>query len=89
MSAFGGVMCFNRPVERALAERLNSMFVELVFAPGFEGDALEVLKQKANMRLLEDKERRRPAGRPSRTSSASAAGSSSRTATSARGRARR
>jgi phosphoribosylaminoimidazolecarboxamide formyltransferase/IMP cyclohydrolase len=60
LSAFGGVMCFNRPIERALAERLNSMFVELVFAPGFEGDALEVLKQKQNIRLLEDKERRRP-----------------------------
>jgi phosphoribosylaminoimidazolecarboxamide formyltransferase / IMP cyclohydrolase len=60
LSAFGGVMCFNRPIERDLAERLNSMFVELVFAPGFEGDALEVLEQKQNIRLLEDKERRRP-----------------------------
>ncbi len=60
LSAFGGVMCFNRPVERGLAERLHSMFVELVFAPSFEGDALEVLQQKPNVRLLEDKERRRP-----------------------------
>ncbi|MEX1141305.1 MAG: bifunctional phosphoribosylaminoimidazolecarboxamide formyltransferase/IMP cyclohydrolase [Thermoleophilaceae bacterium] len=59
-SAFGGVMCFNRPIERKLAERLTSMFVEVVFAPGFEADALEVLKQKPNVRLLEDKERRRP-----------------------------
>ena len=61
LSAFGGVMCFNRPIERGLAERLSSMFVELVFAPSFEGDALEVLKQKPNLRLLEDRERRRPA----------------------------
>ncbi len=60
LSAFGGVMCFNRPIDRGLAERLNSMFVELVFAPSFEGDALEILKQKQNIRLLEDKERRRP-----------------------------
>jgi phosphoribosylaminoimidazolecarboxamide formyltransferase/IMP cyclohydrolase len=60
MSAFGGVMCFNRPIERQLAERLHSMFVEIVFAPGFEADALEVLKQKPNLRLLEDRERRRP-----------------------------
>ena len=60
LSAFGGVMCFNRPVERTLAERLNSMFVEIVVAPSFEGDALEVLEQKPNVRLLEDKERRRP-----------------------------
>ena len=33
-SAFGGVMAFNRPVDRALAEELHAMFVELVFAPG-------------------------------------------------------
>jgi phosphoribosylaminoimidazolecarboxamide formyltransferase/IMP cyclohydrolase len=60
LSAFGGVMCFNRPIERGLAERLTSMFVELVCAPAFEGDALEILRQKPNVRLLEDKERRRP-----------------------------
>jgi len=60
MSAFGGVMCFNRTVSVTLAETLNSMFVELVFAPGFEPGALEVLQQKENVRLLEDAERRRP-----------------------------
>jgi phosphoribosylaminoimidazolecarboxamide formyltransferase/IMP cyclohydrolase len=59
MSAFGGVMCFNRAVERPLAEKLNSMFVELVFAPGYTDEALEVLEQKPNVRLLEDRERRR------------------------------
>jgi phosphoribosylaminoimidazolecarboxamide formyltransferase/IMP cyclohydrolase len=59
LSAFGGVMCFNRPIERGLAERLSSMFVEVVFAPSYEGDALEVLEQKPNVRLLEDRERRR------------------------------
>ena len=60
MSAFGGVMCFNRPVDSALAEKLNAMFVELVFAPGYEPGALEVLQRKENVRLLEDEERRRP-----------------------------
>jgi phosphoribosylaminoimidazolecarboxamide formyltransferase/IMP cyclohydrolase len=35
------------------------MFVEVVFAPSYEGDALEVLEQKPNVRLLEDRERRR------------------------------
>ncbi len=59
-SAFGGVFCFNRRVERPLAERLNSMFVELVLAPGFDEDALEVLQAKPNIRLLENQERRRP-----------------------------
>ncbi|MDQ4047888.1 MAG: bifunctional phosphoribosylaminoimidazolecarboxamide formyltransferase/IMP cyclohydrolase [Actinomycetota bacterium] len=60
MSAFGGVLCFNRPVEPALAEKLNAMFVELVFAPAYDEDALEVLRQKENIRLLEDEEQRRP-----------------------------
>jgi phosphoribosylaminoimidazolecarboxamide formyltransferase / IMP cyclohydrolase len=58
-SAFGGVFCFNRPVNRALAERLHSIFVELAFAPGFNEDALEVLEQKPNVRILENRERRR------------------------------
>jgi phosphoribosylaminoimidazolecarboxamide formyltransferase/IMP cyclohydrolase len=60
MSAFGGVMCFNRQVDRALAERLNAMFVELVFAPGYEEGALELLQGKPNVRILEDAEQRRP-----------------------------
>jgi phosphoribosylaminoimidazolecarboxamide formyltransferase / IMP cyclohydrolase len=60
VSAFGGVFCFNRRVERGLAEKLNSMFVELVFAPGYDEDALGVLRRKPNVRLLEDSERRRP-----------------------------
>jgi phosphoribosylaminoimidazolecarboxamide formyltransferase/IMP cyclohydrolase len=58
-SAFGGVFCFNRPVDQALAERLHSIFVELAFAPGFDEDALELLEQRPNVRLLENRERRR------------------------------
>jgi phosphoribosylaminoimidazolecarboxamide formyltransferase / IMP cyclohydrolase len=58
-SAFGGVMCFNRRVDRALAEKLGAMFVELVFAPGYDDDALEILQRKPNVRLLENQERRR------------------------------
>jgi phosphoribosylaminoimidazolecarboxamide formyltransferase/IMP cyclohydrolase len=58
-SAFGGVICLNRKVDRALAERLNSMFVELVLAPAYDGDALELLEQKPNLRILENQERRR------------------------------
>ena len=59
-SAFGGVMCFNRTVDLKLAQALNAMFVELVIAPGFEDDALEVLQSKPNLRILDDDERRRP-----------------------------
>ncbi len=58
-SAFGGVVCLNRRVDRALAEKLNDMFIELVFAPGYDEDALEVLQQKENVRILEDAEQRR------------------------------
>src|SRR3954447_11363277 len=57
-SAFGGVFCLNRPVEPAVAEKLNAMFVEAVFAPDYEDDALAVLEQKPNVRLLENQERR-------------------------------
>ena len=39
-SAYGGVFCFNRKVERPLAERLNSLFLEAVLAPGFSDEAL-------------------------------------------------
>jgi phosphoribosylaminoimidazolecarboxamide formyltransferase / IMP cyclohydrolase len=58
MSAFGGVICLNRPVDRALAEAIVGQFAELVFAPGYDDDALEVLATKPNLRLLEDNERR-------------------------------
>jgi phosphoribosylaminoimidazolecarboxamide formyltransferase / IMP cyclohydrolase len=57
-SAFGGVFCLNRPVDRALAEKLSAMFVEAVFAPGYDDDARELLQQKPNVRLLENQERR-------------------------------
>jgi phosphoribosylaminoimidazolecarboxamide formyltransferase / IMP cyclohydrolase len=57
-SAFGGVFCFNRPVDRALAEKLAGMFVESVFAPGYDEDALAVLEEKPDVRLLENQERR-------------------------------
>ena len=57
-SAFGGIFCFNRQVDRGVAEKLAGMFVESVFAPGYEEDALEVLTQKPNVRLLENQERR-------------------------------
>jgi len=58
VSAFGGVMVFNRRVELPLAEKLSQMFVELVFAPGYDDDALELLTQKPNIRILNDEERR-------------------------------
>jgi phosphoribosylaminoimidazolecarboxamide formyltransferase/IMP cyclohydrolase len=58
LSAFGGVVCLNRRVERALAEKVVEQFVELLFAPGYDDDALELLATKPNLRILDDRERR-------------------------------
>ena len=60
MSAFGGVICFNRKVDRPLAEALVGQFIEVLFARGYDDDALEVLATKPNMRILDDRERRAP-----------------------------
>ena len=53
LSAFGGVIVFNRPVDAALAERLHEQFIEVLFAPGFEDGALELLTRKEAVRILE------------------------------------
>ena len=53
VSAFGGV-ALTRPVDRAVAERLVSIFLEIVIAPAFDADALEVLAAKPNLRVLLD-----------------------------------
>ena len=60
LSAFGGVIALNRPVDRATAERLADQFIEVLFAPGYEDGALEVLTAKPNTRILENNERREP-----------------------------
>jgi phosphoribosylaminoimidazolecarboxamide formyltransferase/IMP cyclohydrolase len=58
VSAFGGIVCLNRPVDKALAEALVGQFIEVLLAPGYDEDALEVLATKPNMRVLDDRERR-------------------------------
>jgi phosphoribosylaminoimidazolecarboxamide formyltransferase/IMP cyclohydrolase len=58
-SAFGGVVCLNRPVDEELAGPLAKQFCEVLFSPRFTPEALEVLAAKPNMRVLEDNERRR------------------------------
>jgi phosphoribosylaminoimidazolecarboxamide formyltransferase / IMP cyclohydrolase len=60
MSAFGGIIAVNRPVDEATARALNEQFVEVLFAPGYEDGALEILSAKQDVRLLEDQERRIP-----------------------------
>lgn len=54
VSAFGGVMAFNRPVPASLVEGIfgNGQFVEVMIAPEFEPEALEMLATKPNVRVL-------------------------------------
>jgi len=52
VSAFGGIVAVNRIVPRSLAEKLAPVFTEVVVAPGYEADALEVLLAKKNLRVL-------------------------------------
>src|SRR5690606_33040605 len=58
VSAYGGIIAFNRPSDRATAEQLSKQFIEVLIAPGYEEGALEVLTRKPNTRILEDEERR-------------------------------
>jgi phosphoribosylaminoimidazolecarboxamide formyltransferase/IMP cyclohydrolase len=53
VSAFGGVIAANRTVTREMAETVSGIFTEVLVAPGFEPEAIEVLTQKKNLRLLE------------------------------------
>jgi phosphoribosylaminoimidazolecarboxamide formyltransferase/IMP cyclohydrolase len=51
-SPFGGIVVSTRPFDRALAEAVDEIFTEVLLAPGFEPDALELLRRKKNRRLL-------------------------------------
>src|SRR5207244_6397050 len=53
VSAFGGVLAFNREVDAATAEEVAKLFVECIAAPGFAARAKEIFAAKKNLRLLE------------------------------------
>ena len=52
VSAFGGIVACNRPVDAATAERMSAVFFECIIAPGFDSAAREILQKKKNLRLL-------------------------------------
>jgi phosphoribosylaminoimidazolecarboxamide formyltransferase/IMP cyclohydrolase len=52
VSAFGGVIAANRVVTKAAAESIVDVFTEVIVAPGFDDDALDILTSKKNLRLL-------------------------------------
>ncbi|HRG89038.1 MAG TPA: bifunctional phosphoribosylaminoimidazolecarboxamide formyltransferase/IMP cyclohydrolase [Chitinophagales bacterium] len=54
-SAFGGVIAANRVIDLATANELNSLFFEVLTAPGYDDDALAVLKSKKNRILIKQK----------------------------------
>jgi phosphoribosylaminoimidazolecarboxamide formyltransferase / IMP cyclohydrolase len=62
VSAYGGVIALNRPVDAACAQALSKQFIEVLLAPAFEPEALAVLTQKKNVRLLELPDWPEPAG---------------------------
>ena len=53
VSAFGGILAFNRALDRAAAEAASQQFAEVIVAPRVEPDAQEVFAKKANVRVLE------------------------------------
>jgi len=53
VSAFGGVIAVNRPLDRATAESIAPVFTEVVVAPAFEPAALELLAERKNLRIIE------------------------------------
>lgn len=52
VSAFGGIVGFNRNVTAAAANAMDPVFYEVVVAPGYDDDALEILRRKRNLRIL-------------------------------------
>jgi phosphoribosylaminoimidazolecarboxamide formyltransferase/IMP cyclohydrolase len=59
LSAFGAVIAVNRPVTGAVAERMIETKLDVIFAPGYDDAAREVLSSKPSTRVLEDRERRK------------------------------
>jgi len=52
MSIFGGIVAVNREVTKEIAEEMHKIFLEIVIAPSFTAEALEILESKKNIRLM-------------------------------------
>ena len=56
ISAFGGIIIANRTIDKEVAEEINKLFFEIIIAPAYDDEALEILKQKKNRIILLQKE---------------------------------
>lgn len=52
-SIFGGIVALNRKVDMDTAKEINNIFIEIVIAPGYDDDALMILKSKKNIRIIQ------------------------------------
>ncbi len=52
VSAFGGIVAVNRPIDAAAAQEITKIFTEVVIAPGYDAGAIEILQGKKNLRVL-------------------------------------
>lgn len=53
VSIFGGIVVANRKIDKKTAQEMNKIFLEIVIAPAYDSDALEILREKKNLRILE------------------------------------
>ncbi len=53
LSAFGGIVALNRPCDKAIAEAIAKVFIEVLIAPSYSAEALAILASKPNLRVLE------------------------------------
>jgi phosphoribosylaminoimidazolecarboxamide formyltransferase/IMP cyclohydrolase len=53
VSAFGGVIAVNRPVSKQMAEQVAEVFTEVIVAPAYDEGAIDVLREKKNLRILQ------------------------------------
>jgi phosphoribosylaminoimidazolecarboxamide formyltransferase / IMP cyclohydrolase len=67
VSAFGGIVALNRPVDGETARRLAEIFFEVVVAPGFDDETLELLGKRKSLRLLQLPPQSQPASGPNGT----------------------
>ncbi len=61
VSAFGGVLITTAPIDKATAEAIDTLFFEIIAAPAYDADALEILRKKKNRMILVRKPAKRPA----------------------------